>query len=240
MPGALQVNYLIDEACNTGKGGNTIISMLHHFLAVHGFGERKVHFHCDNCCGQNKNRFLMYYLMYRILSGLHDEITVSFLSVGHTKFSPDWCFGLFKRHFRRCRVGCLDDIVKAVNESAKPNVAQLVGSQDGELIVPMYNWSKYFEEVTVKSSLKGISQMHHFRFTRQHPGKVFVKDNNREKERCINLLKDLSWRPSALPEPIIPPGLSLERQQYLYDKIREYCPEQCRDLVCPKPQYSLS
>ena len=80
-------------------------------------------------------------------------------------------------------------------------------------------YCRYFEEVTVKSSLKGISQMHHFRFIRQHPGKVFVKDNNREKERCINLLKDPSWRPSALPELLIPTGLSLERQHYLYDKI---------------------
>ena len=104
--------------------------MLHHFLAVHGFGEKKVHFHCDSYCGRNKNRFLMYYLMYRILTGLHDEIVVTFLPVGHTKFSPNWCFSFFKCHFRRCRVGCLDDIVKVVNESAKPNVAQLVGSQD--------------------------------------------------------------------------------------------------------------
>ena len=28
----LQVNYLIVEAVNTGKGANNIISMLHHFL----------------------------------------------------------------------------------------------------------------------------------------------------------------------------------------------------------------
>ena len=27
-----QINYLIDEAYNVGKGANTIISMLHHFL----------------------------------------------------------------------------------------------------------------------------------------------------------------------------------------------------------------
>ena len=94
-------------------------------------------------------------------------------------------------------MGCLDNITKVVNESAKPNGAQLMGSQDRELIVPMYNWCRYFEEVTVKSSLKGISQMHHFCFTRQHPGKVFVKDNNTGKEWCINLLKDPSWRASA-------------------------------------------
>lgn len=100
---------------------------------------------------------------------INDDVVVSFLPVGHTKFSPDWCFGLFKRHFKRSKVGCLDDIVKVVHESAKPNVAQLVGSQSGDMIVPMYNWSGYFEDVTSKQALKGITQMHHFRFTSKHP-----------------------------------------------------------------------
>lgn len=44
-----------------------------HFLAVHGLGEKWVHLHCDNCSGQNKNRFLMFYLMYWVLYGLHDQ-----------------------------------------------------------------------------------------------------------------------------------------------------------------------
>ena len=66
----LQVNYLIDEASNTGNGGNTIISLLHHFLTTHSLGETSVHFHADNCCGQNKNRFLMSYFMWRVLVGL--------------------------------------------------------------------------------------------------------------------------------------------------------------------------
>ena len=109
------MNYLIDEASNTGKGGNTIISLLHHFLATHGFGEVSVHFHADNCCGQNKNRFLMYYLMWKIRVGLHQEIKISFLPVGHTKFSPDWCF--MKQQYRKTNIGCLDDIVAAVNSS---------------------------------------------------------------------------------------------------------------------------
>jgi len=41
--------------------------------------------------------------------GLHEQSTMSFLIVGHT---PDWCFGLLKRKFRRERVGCLADIAK--------------------------------------------------------------------------------------------------------------------------------
>ena len=163
----------------------------------------------------------MYYLMWRVLTGLHEEIKISFLPVGHTKFSPDWCFGLLKRKYRKMRIGSLDDIVCAVNDSSSPNVAQLVGTQNGEVIVPMFNWSEYFEEVTVKTALKGISQMLHFHFTSTAPGKVFVKDTVDGNERCINLLKS-SWHPSScnLPNPIIPPGLSLERQYSITSMIR--------------------
>ena len=49
-----QINYLIDEACDTGKGSNTIVSLLHHFFTVCGLGEREVHLHADNCVGQTK------------------------------------------------------------------------------------------------------------------------------------------------------------------------------------------
>ena len=38
-----QVNYLIDEVCNTATGANSIISFLHHFLATHNFDESNVH-----------------------------------------------------------------------------------------------------------------------------------------------------------------------------------------------------
>ena len=110
-----------------------MISMLHHFLEYHSLGETSVHFHADNCAGQNKNRYLMYYLTWRVLIGFHDEIIIFLLPIGHTKVLPDWCFGLLKRLLRRMKIGCLDDVVSAVNKSATPNHAQLVGAQDGSL-----------------------------------------------------------------------------------------------------------
>ena len=78
--------------------------------------------------------------------------------------------------------------------------------------------------------------MHHFYFTSTAPGKVFVKDTVDDNQRCIDLLKS-SWHPSScdLPTPIIPPGLSLEKQYYLYDKIREFVPRDLQDVVCPQP-----
>ena len=38
------------------KGSNAVISYIHHFFMTFGLGERRVHLHCDNCSGQNKNR----------------------------------------------------------------------------------------------------------------------------------------------------------------------------------------
>ena len=53
----------------------------------------------------------------------------------------------------------------------------VVGSQSGDILVPMYDWSSYFDDTTVKTALKGITQMHHFHFSKRHPGKVMVCNN---------------------------------------------------------------
>ena len=52
----VQTNYLIDEAESIGKGANSIISYLHHFLETHGIGETNLHLQADNCIGQNKKK----------------------------------------------------------------------------------------------------------------------------------------------------------------------------------------
>ena len=174
--------------------------------------------------------------MYRVLVGLHKEIKVSFLPVGHTKFLPDWCFGLFKQQFRRMNIDCLDDIVQAVNTLVTPNVAQLVGSQMGETIVPTFNWSDHFNTNTqLKWHLKALRK---YNFSSHHfPVQVKVKNDCDGTERTIDLCKEPSWQPTAtkLLDSIILPGLSLEHQWYLFEKVREYCPDQCKDLVCPRP-----
>lgn len=215
--------------------------MLHHFFEHHGFGETEVHLHADNCSGQNKNRYMMQYLLWRVLTGLHKEVMISFLPVGHTKFAPDWCFGLAKQSFRRTKVDTLDDIANSVSRSSFVNVPQLVGTLDGTCLVKMFNWSDFFEQHMVKTALTGIKQMHHFRFEAKSPGMVFVKNSSTDSEKKIKLVKHTSWSPSSsdLPEKIVPPGLPLERQWYLYEKIREFCSEEAKNIVCPKPSQSL-
>ena len=78
------------------------------------------------------------------MTGLNASISISFLPVGHTKFSPDWCFGLLKQNFRKAEVDSLDDFVQVVEQSSAVNKAQPVGSSNGELIVETFDWSSYF------------------------------------------------------------------------------------------------
>ena len=218
-----------------GKGSNAIVSMLHHFFAHHGLGEKTVHLHADNCGGQNKNATMVQYLLWRVMTGQHTEITLSFMISGHTKFSPDWCFGLLKKRYRRTRVGSLIDLVTVVNESATVNVAQPTGREDGSPIVTTYDWQEYFSTFCTK--VKGIKKLHHLRFDSASPGFVYVKERAGSTEVKRSILKVKNWSPKAdeLP-PILPPsGLSLQRQWYLYNHIREYCTEATKDVICPLP-----
>ena len=86
----------------------------------------------------------MQYLIWQVLTGRHTSITLSFLVVGHTKFAPDWCFGLFKRRFRRMKVDSLQSIAQVVNDSAECNFAQLVAPEDGSVIVQTFYWTDFF------------------------------------------------------------------------------------------------
>ena len=126
--------------------------------------------HADKCISQNKNSTMLQYLLWCTLINRHTDITLSFLVVGHTKFSPDWCFGLFKRLYRRTKVGTLQDIANVVNKSAECNFAQLVSREDGSTIVPTYHWTDQFAPHMKK--LASIKMYHHFLMSSTAPRTV--------------------------------------------------------------------
>ena len=148
-----------------------------------------------------------------------------FMTVGHTKVSPDWCFGSLKQIFRRTKVDCLDDIVGVVESSASVNNAQLVGTQSGETVVKTYDWAGFFAPNLKR--VPHIKKQHHFVFTTTKPRIVSVREFSDTELTELKLQKDPRWTPSHdFPDEIQPRGLSLERQWHLYDKIREYCSDE--------------
>ena len=177
---------------------------------------------------------MLQYLLWRCMTGLHTKITLSFLIVGHTKFAPDWCFGLVKRLFRRTKIGSLKDIAQVVDDSAQCNLPQLVSDENGTVIVPTLDWTSFFAE-RMKKCL-GIKKFHHFYFDSARPGVIGMKLQSDSSTQWINLLKN-EWSPHCadVPDVVSPKGLSAERQWYLYHSIRPFCPENDKDITCPLP-----
>ncbi len=82
-----------------------------------------------------------------------------------------------KRCFRLTDdVSCLEDTKKVVAEStpvSKVNIPQLVGTEDGTVLVPTYNWQEFVNPAY--RQLLGIKPMGHFGFSADHPGMVFYR-----------------------------------------------------------------
>ena len=133
-------------------------------------------------------------------------------------------------------VGAQDDhdLARVVDDSAACNVCQLVGAQDGRVLIPTRDWAGFLSSYFRR--LDGIKQYHHFHFERDHPGAVFLRKTAVTEEEERKLLR-VAWRPSVVDKPpsITPQGLSYERRKYLYKKIREYCRDDVRDIICPDP-----
>ena len=169
--------------------------------------------------------------------GLSDSVTLSFMVVGHTKFTPDSCFGLLKQRFRKCHVQTLQDMADVVTTSATCNNVEVVGWEDGVPIIPTYDWASYFAEYCNK--ITGIKQYHHFTCNKSNLGKVLCKEMSDSTTVEVNILKKKHpWKPttSTMPPVIKPKGLDAKRRWYLYEKIRPYChTDEAKDRTCPLP-----
>ena len=230
-----QMNYLIDEAQSCGKGANSVVSMVHHYLSNFTKGEQKLCLHADNCVGQNKNNTMVWYLAWRVLTGLSEECELSFMIPGHTRFSPDRFFGLIKRRFRRSKVSSLSQIVEVVESSTTggQNKAYVIGEESSKPFA-YYDWSDFLS--VFFTTIPHITSYYHFRCTSDRPGVVFVREFADSEEKEVTILKPgVRVDEEALPSQITPPGLSTDRRRYLYEYVRPFCDEEFQDVTCPKP-----
>lgn len=123
-----------------------------------------------------------------------------------------------------------------MNGSAVCNQAQVVGKENGTAIVPFGDWQKHLQRFF--KPLPGIKKFHHFRFEADSPGKVYVREAPDSLEREVDLFSTgvcETQLPRTPPMKVNPPGLDLERQVYLFNKIRDFVADEWKDVVCPTP-----
>ena len=202
-----QIHYLLGEGETIGENGfrshgpNTVLSLIHHYFLHYGMHEREVFLHADNCTGQNKNKTVLAYLLWRVLTSRHRHITLSFMIVGHTRCTVDGFFGLFKQTYRRSDADTMAHLVEVVERSASANSAQCYNDADKPI--------RFFSRDTFLGQfftpLKGISKFHHFKMDIEQPGLVKTKrkfvrwdtDGVAAEEECHNWLGCCFWLASC-------------------------------------------
>jgi len=201
---------------------NTVISILDHFFTYYGLGEKYACLTADNCVGQNKNNAVLHYLLYHVLAGLHDNIELSFMIVGHTKFAPDGNEGLIQKRYRRSNIGTIEDLVQTINTSSDNghNICQRTDNNDSQPLI-YRDWSSWLLNFFKK--LPDITSYRNEKMVKNKPGIVFIKKtiNGEESEVCLQK-HEIPFGKNKIfrhTEKMAPKGLSLERQWYLYEQI---------------------
>lgn len=224
------MNYLTDESCDIGKGPNCVISFLHHYLETNSSPEMDLVLFSDNCVGQNKNNAMLGYLMWRMSKKLNKSISLNFLLTGHTKFSPDRFFGIFKSKYALSNIDNHEDLVNCVVASSHSGHNKAVSAND----VTWYNWTSYVNQFY--KPLIGITSYHHFKILSDGVEARSFADS----ENCVELKLQLAAVNDEMPEILIPEGLSLERKWYMFNNLRDLVHDKKKaDSLAPEPEQKL-
>ncbi|KAH3749692.1 hypothetical protein DPMN_184198 [Dreissena polymorpha] len=140
------------------------------------------------------NYIVIWYLLWRVLVGLHRNITLSFMLVGHTKFTPDWHFGILKSKWRTGH-----------------NIPQLVGDTSNPVV--FYDWKDYLS--TLFHHIKNVTKFHQFHVSADHPGVVECREFS-DSSGVLRKVSKVNVNVSCddLPKEMFAKGLDLDRQWY--------------------------
>ena len=171
------------------KTANTVISMLDYIIThtkkegnctEHG---RHLKLHPDNCAGQNKNRYVLWYLTWRVLVGLENEITLYFLVAGHTKNVCDGAFGHIKRTLLTFDVRSPAEMMAVIEKSSHSTTCV------PSCHVYWRNWKELLEQYfTIPKNCRN-SQGHVFHFSSSEPWKLRMKTLTTSSDDSVFSLK---------------------------------------------------
>ena len=230
-----QVCYTYDER-EAGKGPNEVISFLHDFLVNRQIQSQDVRIHADNCTGQNKNKYVIWYLIWLVTTGRIKHIELKFMIKGHTHCVVDGGIGQTKKKLRRSDVFCLEHWKNVIEQSATTNKAKVVNSNN------VFNWKKglnsYFK------ALQGISKFQHFLADAAEPGCISVKygfdDDSWKKKKLLKsdeVLNSEAFKNLPLHlETAEFKGGKFEKEKALFENLRQYVKDPWKDELCPNPE----
>ncbi|EDQ92071.1 uncharacterized protein MONBRDRAFT_22871 [Monosiga brevicollis MX1] len=178
---------LVEGHWPMANDANVVCAMLHHTLSSERVkslpGIRNLELHADNCDGQNKNRWILWYLAWRVATQRNDSIRLHFMVAGHTKNHCDAHFSLIKRAVKSKDIWTPLDVEHAVATSTKSSSACVPGN-----MVDWRDWKGYLEGF-FDGLVPSITTFAHFEFRKDIPGCVLVRHRPTGQPKLYTLMK---------------------------------------------------
>ncbi|RUS74560.1 hypothetical protein EGW08_017685 [Elysia chlorotica] len=130
--------------------------------------------------------------------GLHTSVSLHFMLPGHTKFAPDWCYGILKRAFKKAEVHSFQDLSHVINLSTKSgiNKAAMVGDEKGAIDVRTYDWQSFFRKYS--KPFPGIKSKQHFYLSSSDLGYAKASLGIKSKQHFYLSSSDLGYAKASL------------------------------------------
>ena len=154
---------------------------------------------------------------------------------GHTKFSPDCGFRIWKYVYARADIDCLEDLIVMIKGSPGGFNLAVPTILNGQRNVVWYNWSDYLRNYS--RTLLGITGFHKFEFNNNSNDVEVKRLSSDSKFKLIDLrVASLDDVNALVIEEWVPEPLTPARQWYLFTDIRGLINnDQKKDLVAPEP-----
>lgn len=147
-----QTNFLYSERKGK-KGPNEVISMLDRYVDTREPSSRTLSVFADNCGGQNKNNFVLKYLVALAHTGLFKEINYNFFIKGHTKNSCDRGFGVIRRKIAKSTLYTMRQLHDAVMEASVSSERVLLEEEPA----PFRDFKKSLDELSQRQRHSKVS-----------------------------------------------------------------------------------
>ncbi|XP_072289002.1 uncharacterized protein [Eucyclogobius newberryi] len=146
---------------------------------------------------------------------------------------PAVCKSSFRSLWKQLRP--CHQVVENSSPESHLNIPQLVGTADGRVFVKNFDWQKHLSPFFRR--LPKIKSYQHFSFDAKRPGVVLAKSHCGAEPVEYQLLRTTAVLPPVDNlHVLVPPGLNIDRQTYLHEKIRPFCADEAKDITCPAPR----
>lgn len=192
-----------------GKNANEVLSMLYYMLQKlkSKLGSNfplKLVIHCDNCAGQNRNRFVLWFCSWLIHVKMFEEVELDFLVAGHTKNECDGSFGCIKKKLRRTNVHNSKEMRELIEQSSK--TSSCVKASD----VQWYDWKTFLSQFYNIPSTFKMKQYHQFLFRCSTAGDINQSDRL-VSARAFSTVE--SWNQFEIMKTAVHEGVAISTSQ---------------------------